>query len=162
MDVDEETEVSNVGEDDGPQAYNCEPPRRDRGQGEIRGQIRGRNNGQRRKVELWCQQNQWRIGQGLVPVTDITCLTLHSGFDACCLNPFSLQVAYLNFRQEYGLSKSTLHPYHYSRQFRYTAYRQVVRWAYGFLGREIRKVIPACVVAAIRRGFQCPHLGGNE
>ncbi|XP_051985326.1 uncharacterized protein LOC127645689 [Xyrauchen texanus] len=40
--------------------------------------------------------------EGLVPATDITCLTLHPGFDACCLNPFSLQVAYLNFRQEHG------------------------------------------------------------
>lgn len=55
----------------------------------------------------------------------------------------------------------------YSRQFRYTAYRQVVRWAYGILGRELRKIIPACVVAAVRRqyfegqsyrGFQWPHL----
>lgn len=55
------------------------------------------------------------------------------------------------------------------RQFRYTAYRQVVRWAYGVVGRHIQKVIPACVVAAIRRqfpeeggtykGFQWPHLG---
>ena len=54
MDVDEETELSNVGEHayDGPQAYNYEPPRRDRGQGEIRGEIRGRNNGQKREVEL--------------------------------------------------------------------------------------------------------------
>ena len=50
MDVDEETELSNVGEHayDGTQAYNYEPPRRDRGQGEIR----GRNNGQKREVEL--------------------------------------------------------------------------------------------------------------
>lgn len=61
MDVNEETEFSDVDEHDydGPQAYNYEPPRRDRGQGEIR----GRNNGQRREVELWCQENQWRIGQ---------------------------------------------------------------------------------------------------
>ncbi|XP_062387581.1 uncharacterized protein LOC134076507 [Sardina pilchardus] len=48
---------------DGPQAYNYEPPRRDRGEGEIRGQIRGRINGQRREVEVWCQENNWRIGQ---------------------------------------------------------------------------------------------------
>lgn len=44
----------------------------------------------------------WAVVEGLVPATDITCLTLHPGFDACCLNPFSLQVAYLNFRQEHG------------------------------------------------------------
>lgn len=58
--------------------------------------------------------------------------------------------------------------YLHHRQFRYTAYRQVVRWAYGILGRNIRKAIPSCVVSAIRRqfaeegqtykGFQWPHL----
>jgi hypothetical protein len=58
------------------------------------------------------------------------------------------------------------------RQFRYTAYRQVVRWAYGVLGRDIRKAIPSCVVAAIRRqfagegqgykGFQRPRLEDDE
>ena len=60
MDVNEETEFSDEHAYDGPQAYNYEPPRRDRGQ---EGEIRGRNNGQRREVELWCQENQWRIGQ---------------------------------------------------------------------------------------------------
>lgn len=170
----------------------------------------------------------WALVQDLVPATDITCLTLHPGFDACCLNPFSLQVAYLNFRQEHGaihasraeyvytrlIYNTIILPYYYyppytntcqfstqltncqkisiwcsqlsgylikcthtlnywiewkllhqillsphSRQFRYTAYRQVVRWAHGFLGREIRKAITACIVAAIRRQF--PEEGGT-
>ncbi|KAK0142691.1 hypothetical protein N1851_019381 [Merluccius polli] len=109
----------------------------------------------------------WALVQDLVPATDITCLTLHPGFDACCLNPFSLQVAYLNFRQEHGALHASR-----AEQFRYTAYRQVVRWAHGFLGREIRKAIPACIVAAIRRqypeeggtyrGFQWPHMGDDQ
>ncbi|KAL2093149.1 hypothetical protein ACEWY4_010461 [Coilia grayii] len=108
----------------------------------------------------------WSLVQQLVPFSNISCLTQHPGFDACCLNPFSLQVAYLAFRQEYG-------PLQASRpeQFRYTAYRQVVRWAYGIVGREVRKTIPACVVATIRkqysegqayRGFQWPHLEENH
>jgi len=44
MDVNEETEFSNVGEHayDGPRAYNYEPPRRDRSQGEIGGGTMGR------------------------------------------------------------------------------------------------------------------------
>ncbi|KAL2098413.1 hypothetical protein ACEWY4_007620 [Coilia grayii] len=118
---------------DGPQPYNYEPKRRERRQGYGLGD-RGRNDGQRREVELWSLNNMWRIGQNswcscghceampsaeesmccreleaywslvqqLVPFSNISCLTQHSGFDACCLNPFSLQVAYLAFRQEYG------------------------------------------------------------
>ena len=51
MDVDEETKLSNLGEHayDGPQAYNYEPPRRDRGQGEIRGRSGGGTMGRREK-----------------------------------------------------------------------------------------------------------------
>ena len=58
------------------------------------------------------------------------------------------------------------------RQYRYTAYRQVVRWAYGILGRHIRKPLPACIVSAIRRqspeeygvykGFGWPHLNDSQ
>ena len=62
MDVDEETHA-NEHLFDGPQAYNYEPPRQERSQGNVRGAIRGRINGQRREMELWCQENQWRIGQ---------------------------------------------------------------------------------------------------
>ncbi|KAK2907318.1 hypothetical protein Q8A67_006303 [Cirrhinus molitorella] len=50
-----------------------------------------------RKVDAY-----WSLVQQLVPPIDIPCLTLHPGFDACCLNLFSLQVAYLTFHQEHG------------------------------------------------------------
>uniref|UniRef100_A0AAV2KG52 P2X purinoreceptor 7 intracellular domain-containing protein n=1 Tax=Knipowitschia caucasica TaxID=637954 RepID=A0AAV2KG52_KNICA len=58
------------------------------------------------------------------------------------------QIAYLNFRQEFGPLVATQH-----EQYRYTAYRQVVRWAYGILGRHIRKPIPSCIVSIIRNSF---------
>ena len=57
----------------------------------------------------------WALVQDLVPATDITCLTLHPGFDACCLNQFSLQVAYLNFRQEHGALHASRAEYVYTR-----------------------------------------------
>lgn len=38
-------------------------------------------------------------------------------------------------------------------QYRYLAYRSFVSWCWGFLGRRIRVVIPACVVLRIRREF---------
>lgn len=40
--------------------------------------------------------------ENLDPPADITCLTLHPGFEASCLNSFVLQIAYMNFRQEHG------------------------------------------------------------
>ncbi|CAL8404981.1 unnamed protein product [Boreogadus saida] len=49
----------NVSSYDGPLPYNYEPPRRERGQAEVRGRV----NGQRREIELWCEENRWRIGQ---------------------------------------------------------------------------------------------------
>ncbi|KAG1653164.1 hypothetical protein GQR58_025784 [Nymphon striatum] len=39
-------------------------------------------------------------------------------------------------------------------EYRYVAYRQFVRWCWGFLGKNIRVVIPSCAVTAIRNAFQ--------
>ena len=39
------------------------------------------------------------------------------------------------------------------RPYRLAAYRQFVHWTYSRLGRGIRKVIPSCVVAAVRHEF---------
>ena len=39
------------------------------------------------------------------------------------------------------------------REYRLAAYRQFIHWTYGRLGRGIRRVIPSCVVAAVRREF---------
>ena len=45
------------------------------------------------------------------------------------------------------------------RNYRYAAYRQYVWWIYQRLGRKQRKVIPSCVVSAIRKQF--PEADGN-
>jgi len=37
--------------------------------------------------------------------------------------------------------------------YRYAAYRQYIWWVYERLGRKRRKIIPACVVLAIRKQF---------
>lgn len=54
---------------DGPQPYNYEPVRRTRDQEQTR--VR-RNNGQRREIELWCEENQWRTGQVSWSVTRVS------------------------------------------------------------------------------------------
>uniref|UniRef100_A0A8C5A1U9 P2X purinoreceptor 7 intracellular domain-containing protein n=1 Tax=Gadus morhua TaxID=8049 RepID=A0A8C5A1U9_GADMO len=91
----------------------------------------------------------WSLVEELTPrPADVTCLTQHPGFEACCLNPFVLKIAYTHFRQDH--ESFLLIP----RQYRYTAYRQAIRWAYGVLGRSIRKPLPSCVVSTIRQQFQ--------
>ena len=41
----------------------------------------------------------------------------------------------------------------YYRRQRYIAYRQFVRLVHGFLGKDIRVVLPSCVLVAIRNRF---------
>ena len=53
----------------------------------------------------------WALVETLNPRPDVTCLTLHPGFEGCCLNPFVLQVAYLAFKQEHGPLQASTHEY---------------------------------------------------
>ena len=43
--------------------------------------------------------------------------------------------------------------------YRYAAYHQFIWWVHDRLGRYVRKVIPACVVKAIRAVY--PNADGN-
>ena len=40
-----------------------------------------------------------------------------------------------------------------NRSYRFIAYRQYISWIFGWLGRDVRKVIPSCVVKKIRTTF---------
>ena len=42
---------------------------------------------------------------------------------------------------------------YFCRKYRYTAYRQLVRWCYRYLGKQIRVVLPSCAVNRIRAEF---------
>ena len=44
--------------------------------------------------------------------------------------------------------------------YRHIAYRQLARWSWGILGKEIRVVLPLCVVMCIRNF--CPPPGPRE
>ena len=39
------------------------------------------------------------------------------------------------------------------RKFRYIAYRQLVRWCWGYLGKNVRVALPSCAVNKIRGTF---------
>ena len=42
------------------------------------------------------------------------------------------------------------------RKFRHVAYRQVVRWCWGYLGKHNRVPLPSCVMKEIRRAYPDP------
>ena len=65
------------------------------------------------------------------------------GFEAVCLNVWVLQTAWLQYKQQYG-SSAYEGPEH--KKNRHIAYRQVVRWCWGTLGKNIRIPLPSCAV----------------
>jgi len=87
-----------------------------------------------------------------------TCVTMHPGFKAVCLNIYVLRTASFQYRQQYG-NKSYEGPEH--KQSRHIAYRQFVRWCWGVLGKDIRVPIPSCAVSCIRAHFPPPGLEEN-
>ncbi|XP_035662834.1 P2X purinoceptor 7-like [Branchiostoma floridae] len=91
--------------------------------------------------------------QLVTPVPD--CITLHPGFRSICLDIWCLQCAYFQYRQEYGPSQDPTH-----ERYRYVAYRQLVRWCWGWLGARIRVINPACAVKKIRETFPSAQYTG--
>lgn len=85
---------------------------------------------------------------------DLSCITLHPGFRSVCLDVYVLEVAYLQYRQQYGER-----PEQGNERHRYTAYRQFVRWCWEYLGKDVRVVLPSCAVLKIRQTF--PDRDGN-
>ena len=79
---------------------------------------------------------------------DNSCIIGHPGFEGGCLNVYALQIAYFGYRQEHGHKAGST-----PDKYRYTAYRQLVRWCWGYLGKEVRVPLPACAVKRIREEF---------
>ena len=78
-----------------------------------------------------------------------TCITQHPGFHPVCINRWVLQTAWFQYKQQY---KDTYDgPEH--KLFRHIAYRQLARWCWGILGKEIGVVLPSCAVMCIRPCF---------
>ena len=47
------------------------------------------------------------------------------------------------------------------KQLHHIAYRQIARWDWGLLGKEVRVVLPSCAVMHIRQHFPPPGLEEN-
>ena len=80
----------------------------------------------------------------------LDCYVQHPDFAAVCLHLAVLDVAWLTYKQQYN------EPYDEGatpKRNRHVAYRQFVRWTYGYLGRTVRVPIPSCVLNAIKNQF---------
>ena len=85
----------------------------------------------------------------------VSCITEHPGFNPVCLNIHVLQAAYFACKQIHGvLDKPT------EEKYRYTAYRQFVRWCWEYIGKNIRVPLPSCVTAVNRQKFNSPYFVG--
>ena len=89
--------------------------------------------------------------------TPYSCITYNPGFHAVCINRWTLQAAWFQYKQQYG-TKAFEGPEHKNQ--RHIAYRQLVCWCWGVLGKEIQVVLPACAVSCIRAHF--PPLGEED
>lgn len=91
---------------------------------------------------------------------DHNCIIGHPGFEEGCLNLYALEIAYYAYRQDHGNYRMNERLPH--KRHRYTAYRQLVRWCWGYLGKEIRVPLPACAVNRIREEFPSFDYKGFE
>ncbi|XP_070539207.1 uncharacterized protein [Ptychodera flava] len=82
---------------------------------------------------------------------NLTCIVNHPGFTNCCLDEFVLRVANFAYIDHHGHHRRSQAKQH--ERYRYIAYRQFVRLCWGHLGKEIRVVLPSCVVTKIRQTF---------
>lgn len=80
------------------------------------------------------------------------CITQHPGFHPVCINRWVLQVAWYQYKQQYKAAYDGRE----DKLFRHIAYRQLTRWCWGILGKEIRVVLPACAVMCIRNFYPPP------
>ena len=113
-----------------------------------------------REVECRCCQEVDEVKVKLLQAVEVealesppSCITNHPGFLAVCINGCVLQTAWYQYKQQCSTDG---HKGPIYKRNRHIAYRQFVRWCWGFLGREIRVVLPSCAVMCIRQHFPAP------
>ena len=78
------------------------------------------------------------------------CITIHPSFNLVCLDREVLRTALVAMSDvRFDRYAEPIQP----RTFRLAAYRQFTWWIHSRLGRSVRRIIPACAVAEIRRSF---------
>nr|XP_054770489.1 uncharacterized protein LOC129278314 [Lytechinus pictus] len=87
-----------------------------------------------------------------------TCLTETREFEPAILNPVSLYIGWLEYTERWRRAARSFADRN-NEKYRYVAYRKVVRWCWGYLGKDIRVQLPACVHSKIMTSY--PDGGGQ-
>ena len=88
------------------------------------------------------------------------CITTTESFETIVVNRDVLSVAIVHRSDVYSED-----PEYATSDYRKAAYRQWTMWRCGYLGRHKRKVVPSCVVLAVRTKYPAPdgcYLGFKE
>lgn len=86
----------------------------------------------------------------MIEEADLQCITEHEGFIVNCTNRYVLKTSYYEFIEDNGpLEDGAL----IHETYRYLAYRRFVRWVWHKLGKKNRRILPDCVVHAIRNAI---------
>ncbi|XP_073241599.1 P2X purinoceptor 7-like [Porites lutea] len=99
--------------------------------------------------ECFCCQELAELNQKL-DESGVGCITEHAKFRIICLDTDVLNTALVAI---HNIRCNPLPDLIENRTWRLAAYRQFTWWAHGALGKKNRRVIPACVVKAIRHEF---------
>lgn len=108
--------------------------------------------------ECRCCKEVQRVAEKAMEEPETDCITDHQGFKTVCLDKYVLEVAWYQYRQQYG-HNAFEGPV--DQKWRHIAYRQLARWCWGFLGKDVRVVLPSCAVSCIRAHFLPPGLEEN-
>ena len=104
-----------------------------------------------KEIPKVCDKNVEAVEQHETEEVPI-CITQHPGFQAVCLNRWVLQTAWYQYKQQYEVAFDGPE----DRLYHHIAYRQLARWCWGILGREVRVILPSCAVTRIRETFPPP------
>ena len=79
------------------------------------------------------------------------CINEHPMFEQGVLNRYAQELAWRSYADQYGREAYISENENDWR--RHISYRQAARWAWDRLGRNVRRVLPACVVTEIRSRY---------
>ncbi|XP_041484334.1 uncharacterized protein LOC121430960 [Lytechinus variegatus] len=80
------------------------------------------------------------------------CLVESDEFEPAILNATSLYIGWLEYTDRWRRAARGFGDRN-NEKYRYVAYRKVVRWCWGWLGKDIRVQLPACIHAAIMEAY---------